>query len=122
MTDSPRSGLSPGPQPRTAVSGRARKVGAPPTAAGAGRRARAGHGRWPRPVPEQERGGDRARDDELIRVCALVARVACQRMTPRYLKALYDSVEQACCLPAAFDWNRKAVAHAQIVNVLADAA
>jgi hypothetical protein len=31
--------------------------------------------------------------DELIRVCAAAARVACRRMTPRYLKALHDSVE-----------------------------
>jgi DNA-binding GntR family transcriptional regulator len=61
-------------------------------------------------------------DDELIRVCALAARAACQRMTPRYLKALLDSVEQACCLPSRFDWNRKAAAHAEIVNLLAGAA
>ena len=61
-------------------------------------------------------------DDELIRVCALAVRVACRRMTPRYLKALHDSVEQACCLPAGFDWDRKAVAHAEIANLLADAA
>jgi DNA-binding GntR family transcriptional regulator len=66
--------------------------------------------------------GDRAMDDELLRVCSLVARVACRRMTPRYLKALHDSVEQACCLSARFDWDRKAAAHAAIVNLLADAA
>jgi hypothetical protein len=29
-------------------------------------------------------------DDELIRVAGLTTRVACQRMTPRYLKALSD--------------------------------
>jgi DNA-binding GntR family transcriptional regulator len=61
-------------------------------------------------------------DDELIRVCAVAARVACRRMTPRCLKALHDSVEQACCLPSGFDWDRKAAAHAEIVNLLADAA
>jgi DNA-binding GntR family transcriptional regulator len=61
-------------------------------------------------------------DDELIRVCALAARVACQRMTPPHLKALRDSVEQACCLPARFCWDRKATAHAEIVNLLTDAA
>jgi DNA-binding GntR family transcriptional regulator len=65
---------------------------------------------------------DRAVDEELIRVCALTARVACRRMTPRYLKALHDSVEQACCLPAAVGWDRKAVAHAEIVNLLVDTA
>jgi DNA-binding GntR family transcriptional regulator len=61
-------------------------------------------------------------DDELILVCALAARVACRRMTPRYLKALHDSVEQACCLPKGFDWDREVAAHAAIVNLLADAA
>ena len=61
-------------------------------------------------------------DDELIRVCGLATRVACRRMTPHYLKALSDSVEQVCCLPARFAWDRKATAHAEIVNLLADAA
>jgi hypothetical protein len=65
---------------------------------------------------------DRVTDDELVRVCTVAARVACRRMTPRYLKALNDSVEQACCLPSGFDWDRKAAAHAEIVNLLADAA
>jgi DNA-binding GntR family transcriptional regulator len=61
-------------------------------------------------------------EDELIRVCALAARVACQRMTPPYLKLLGDSVEQACGMPAGYCWDRKATAHAEIVNHLADAA
>jgi hypothetical protein len=64
----------------------------------------------------------RAMDDELIRVAGLATRVACQRMTPRYLKALSDSIEQVCCLPSTFAWDRKATAHAEIVNLLADAA
>ncbi len=61
-------------------------------------------------------------DDELIRVCALATRVACQRMTPLHMKALRDSVEQACCLPARTAWDRKVTAHAEIANLLADAA
>ena len=61
-------------------------------------------------------------DDELIRVAGLATRVACQRMTPRYLKALSDSIEQVCCVPATFAWDRKAAAYAEIVNLLADAA
>ena len=69
-----------------------------------------------------ETAGDRVMDNELIRVCAVAARAACRRMTPRYLKALHDCVEQACCLPSGFDWDRKAAAHAEIVNLLADAA
>jgi hypothetical protein len=44
----------------------------------------------------------RAVDDELISLCELAVRVACRRMTPRHLKALSDSVEQICCLPAGF--------------------
>jgi len=61
-------------------------------------------------------------DDELIRVAGLVTRVACQRMTQHCLKALSDSVEQVCCLSARFAWDRKAMAHAEFVNMLADSA
>ena len=61
-------------------------------------------------------------DDELIRVAGLATRVACQRMTLYYLNAMSDSIEQVCLLPAAFAWDRKATAHAEIVNLLADAA
>ena len=61
-------------------------------------------------------------DDELILVCTLATRIACQRMTPPHLKALRDSVEQARCLPTRTAWDRKATAHAEIVNHLADAA
>ena len=61
-------------------------------------------------------------DDELIQVCGLAVRGACQRMAPHHLKALHDSVEQVCCLPAGFAWDRKVTAHAEFVNLLADAA
>jgi DNA-binding GntR family transcriptional regulator len=61
-------------------------------------------------------------DEELVRVCALAVRVACRRMPPRYLKALHDSVEQACDLPTGLDWDRKSAAHAEIFNLLTDAA
>jgi DNA-binding FadR family transcriptional regulator len=60
-------------------------------------------------------------DDELVRVCAAAAYVACLRMSPQYLRALRDSIEQACCLPKYLGWDRKATAHAEIVNLLADA-
>jgi DNA-binding GntR family transcriptional regulator len=59
-------------------------------------------------------------DDELIRWCALATRAACARMTEHRLKALQDSVGQARCLPARLCWDRKATAHAQIYNLLAD--
>ena len=61
-------------------------------------------------------------DEELIRWCALATRAACARMTAQQLKALHDSVGQARRLPARFAWDRKATAHAQILNLLADAA
>jgi hypothetical protein len=58
-------------------------------------------------------------DDELIQACATAARLACRRMTPPYLKAMDDRVEQARGLPAGFEWDRKATVHAEIVNLLA---
>ena len=61
-------------------------------------------------------------DNELILMAGLATRLGCQRMTPCYLKALTDSIEQVCCLPATFAWDRKATAYAEIVNLLADAA
>jgi DNA-binding GntR family transcriptional regulator len=61
-------------------------------------------------------------DEELIGVCALATRIACQRMTPPHLNALRDSVEQARCLPTKTAWDRKVTAHAEIVNLLADMA
>ena len=60
-------------------------------------------------------------DEELIRWCVLTTRAACSRMTAPHLKALQDSVGQARSLPARFAWDCKATAHAQIVNLLADA-
>jgi DNA-binding FadR family transcriptional regulator len=59
-------------------------------------------------------------DDEAIGWCALTTRTACSRMTTQHLKALQDSVGQARTLPARFAWDRKATAHAQIFNLLAD--
>lgn len=59
-------------------------------------------------------------EDELIRWCALATRAACSRMTPPQLKALQDSVGQVRSLPARFAWDRKATAHAQVFNLLAD--
>lgn len=59
-------------------------------------------------------------DDELIRWCTLATRAACSRMTAQHLKALQDSVGHARTLPARFAWDRKATAHAQMFNLLAD--
>jgi DNA-binding FadR family transcriptional regulator len=60
--------------------------------------------------------------DELIRLCAAAARVACLRMTPLYLEVLPDSVEQARRMPSRFAWDRKVAALAGIFNLLADVA
>ncbi|HLK78573.1 MAG TPA: FCD domain-containing protein [Streptosporangiaceae bacterium] len=60
-------------------------------------------------------------DDELIRWCALATRAACLQMTAPHLKALQDSVGQARSLPARFAWDRKAIVHAEILNLLAEA-
>jgi DNA-binding FadR family transcriptional regulator len=59
-------------------------------------------------------------DEELIRWCALATRAACSRMTAPHLNALRDSVGQSRSLPPRFAWDRKATAHAQIFNLLAD--
>jgi DNA-binding FadR family transcriptional regulator len=60
--------------------------------------------------------------DELIQAQVSATRVACRRMSDVHLKALQDSVDQACRVPSGFRWDRKAAAHAEIFNVLADAA
>jgi hypothetical protein len=59
-------------------------------------------------------------DEEMIRWCMLATRAACSRMTAPHLTALQDSVGQARSVPARFAWDRKATAHAQIFNLLAD--
>ena len=40
--------------------------------------------------------------EKLIQAQARAARIACRRMTALHLKALPDSVEQACRVPAGF--------------------
>jgi DNA-binding FadR family transcriptional regulator len=60
-------------------------------------------------------------DDELIQGQVATVRIACRRMTVQRLEALRRSVEQACLLPSRFGWDRKAAAHAEIFNELADA-
>jgi hypothetical protein len=56
----------------------------------------------------------------LIETQVIAIRIACGQMTTPHLKAWQDSVEQACRVPAAFPWDRKAAAHAEIFNVLAE--
>jgi DNA-binding FadR family transcriptional regulator len=61
-------------------------------------------------------------DEELIWWCVMATRAACLRMTAWHLKALEDSVGQACCLQARFAWDLRAAAHVQVFNLLADVA
>lgn len=56
----------------------------------------------------------------MISLLSAVTRIACRQMTPQHLNALHASVEQASCLSARPDWARKAIAHAELFNVLSD--
>jgi DNA-binding FadR family transcriptional regulator len=60
--------------------------------------------------------------DQLIQVQASAAQIACGRMSSPRLKALRESLEQTCRLPADSEWERKAAAHAAFFAVLAEAA
>ena len=56
----------------------------------------------------------------MISLLSAATRIACGKMTPQHLNALYASVEQASCLPARPDWERKATAHAELFTMLGD--
>jgi DNA-binding GntR family transcriptional regulator len=60
-------------------------------------------------------------DEQIIELYAHVARTACLRMTPQHLAALQSSLDQTSCLSARLQWDRKATAHAEMFNLLADA-
>ena len=49
------------------------------------------------------------------------ARIACAQRTPHDLRALRDSLDQACAVPPGEAWASKAAAHAQFYCLLADA-
>jgi DNA-binding GntR family transcriptional regulator len=57
-------------------------------------------------------------DEELIGILAVTARLACRRMTPGHLAALSGSVAQAELVSARPHWDRKAVAHAEAIEML----
>jgi DNA-binding FadR family transcriptional regulator len=59
--------------------------------------------------------------DDLIHGQVAAVAIACRRLSVQRLEALRRSVEQACLLSAKFGWDRKAAAHAEIFNLLADA-
>lgn len=60
--------------------------------------------------------------EEFIEAQVSGVRIVCSQMTSQDLKALHDSVEQACRVSARVQWDRKAAGHAEVFNVLADAA
>jgi DNA-binding FadR family transcriptional regulator len=59
-------------------------------------------------------------EETLIGLQSAATRIACKRMTAQHLNALHASVEQASCLSARHDWERKATAHAELFNILGD--
>src|ERR1700743_709455 len=61
-------------------------------------------------------------DERIIELYAHATRTACLRMTPQHVAALQASLEQSRCLSARQQWDRKATAHAEMFNPLADAA
>jgi hypothetical protein len=60
--------------------------------------------------------------DELTGVRVSAVRIACGQMTPLHPEALRETIEEACPIPAAPRWDRKAAVCAGIFSVLADAA
>jgi DNA-binding GntR family transcriptional regulator len=61
-------------------------------------------------------------DEQTIGLYAHATRTACLRMTPQHVAALHSSLEQSRSLSARLQWDRKATAHAEMFNLLADAA
>jgi DNA-binding GntR family transcriptional regulator len=59
-------------------------------------------------------------DDAMIALLSAATRIACRQMTPQHLNALHASVEQASCLSASHDWERKSAAHAELFTMLGD--
>jgi hypothetical protein len=58
--------------------------------------------------------------EELIWDQAMTVRVACQQITGPDLNRVIDSVDKACRLPTRPEWERKAAAHAEVFQLLAD--
>jgi WhiB family transcriptional regulator, redox-sensing transcriptional regulator len=59
---------------------------------------------------------------EVIRAQGMAIHAACWQLSGQRLEGLRRRVEQAVRLPARSGWDRKAAAHAEIFNLLADAA
>ena len=59
-------------------------------------------------------------EDAMISLLADATRIACGQMTAQQLNTLHASVDQASCLPARPDWERKATAHLELFTLLGD--
>jgi hypothetical protein len=60
-------------------------------------------------------------DEDQIHLLAAATSIACTGLTGSHLALLQASLDQACAIPAGFSWERKAAAHAEFFNALADA-
>lgn len=68
-----------------------------------------------------ERKGTMMTKAGLMLIQSAVMRAVCTERTERDLRALQESFEQVCELPADVAWERKAAAHTEFHNLLADA-
>jgi GntR family transcriptional regulator, transcriptional repressor for pyruvate dehydrogenase complex len=59
-------------------------------------------------------------DDAMISLLLGATHIACRQMTRQHLNALTASVDQASCLSARPDWERKATAHLELFTILGD--
>lgn len=59
--------------------------------------------------------------DALVLIQSAVVRAACEQRTERDLATLRASVDQAANVPAGDGWERRAAAHVEFHNLLADA-
>ena len=59
-------------------------------------------------------------DGELTAAQAIAVKIAFRRVTAINLKLPEDTVEQAVRIPGTVGWDRKAAAHSDIFNALAD--
>ncbi len=66
------------------------------------------------------RCGDRMHE-ELIQLLAAACRITGNGITSARQMALRSCMDQACSIPAELGWERKAAAHAEFFNALADA-
>lgn len=60
--------------------------------------------------------------EQLIQLVTTAVSIVGARMPPRCLADLGASLDKACAVPVESGWERKATAHAEFFNALADAA